>query len=96
MMSPSSRFQLQGVQKKASDRGNALGRDRTAVYNGLHVMAYILTTARTGAEANPDNPGMSQVSQNLQQLSPKLGESRLQEHTPRSVTLLRGRITLLP
>jgi len=59
-------------------------------------MAYILTTARTGAEAYPDDPGMSQVSQNLPQLSPKLGESRFQENTPRSVTLLRGRITLLP
>ena len=96
MISPSSRFPLQGAQKKASDRGNALGRDRTAVYNGLHVMAYILTTARTGAGANPDDPGMSQVSQNLQQLSPKLGKSRFQGNTLRSVTLLRGRITLLP
>ena len=95
-MSPSSRFQLQGAQKKASDTGHPLGRGRTAVYNGLHVMAYILPTARTGAEAYPDDPGTSQVSENLQQLSPKPGKSRFQENTPRSVSLLRGGITLLP
>ena len=59
-------------------------------------MAYILTTVRTGVEANPDDPETSQVPQNLQQLSPKLGKSRFQENTPRSVRLLRGRIALLP
>ena len=71
MKSSSFRFQLQGAQKKASDTGHPLGRGRTAVYNGLYVMAYILPTARTGAEAYPDDPGTSQVSENLQQLSPK-------------------------
>ena len=96
MMSPSSGFPFQGAQKKASVRGNPLGRGRTAVYNGLHVMAYSLTTVRTGVEANPDDPGTSQVPQNLQQLSPKLGKPRFQENTPRSASLLRGRITLLP
>jgi len=59
-------------------------------------MAYILTTGRTGAETYPDDPGMSQVSENLQQLSPKPGKSRFQENTPRFVTLLRGRIALWP
>ena len=59
-------------------------------------MAYSLPTARTGAEANPDDPGMSQVPQNLQQLSPKLGKPGFQENTPRSASLLRGRIMLLP
>ena len=59
-------------------------------------MAYSLTTVRTGVEANPDDPGTSQVPQNLQQLSPKLGKSRFQENTRRSVSLLRGRIMLLP
>ena len=92
--SPSSRSQWQGAQKKASDRGHPLGRGRTAVYNGLHVMAYVLPTARTGAEAYPDDPGTSQVSQNLQQLSPKPGKSRFQENAPGAVTLLRGGITL--
>ena len=96
MRSPSSRFPFQGAQQKASDRGNPLGRGRTAVYNGLHVMAYSLPTVRTGAEAYPDDPGTSQVPQNLQQLSPKLRKSRFRENTPRSVRLLRGRITLLP
>ena len=33
MISPSSRFPFQSAQQKASDRGNPLGRGRTAVYN---------------------------------------------------------------
>eukprot|EP00069_Balaena_mysticetus_P002077 bmy_15743T0 len=40
----SHRFQFPSAQNKAFDRGNQLGRDKTADYNELYGMAYVITT----------------------------------------------------